>query len=88
MGYRHFALAAIASLLFAGVAAVSHALPFNDDMVSMSSLNPGEIVRGLPEGSVAIGSLRYRLESKADAEKLTNPNAGDPLSAMAGKRLF
>jgi mono/diheme cytochrome c family protein len=66
---------------------VAHGLPFNDDMVS-NPMKTGRVMRPLPSGSVSEGSSQYRVETREDALKLTNPNKGDKFSIASGKRLF
>jgi len=64
-----------------------YALPFNSDMVN-NQLRAGAIMRPLPEGSIAVGSLVGRLEKRDDALALSNPIKSDAVSIGAGQRLF
>lgn len=45
-------------------------------------------MRGAPLGSVAVGSLARRMESKQEVMSWPNPSKDDSLSAVRGKRLF
>lgn len=65
----------------------SFALPFNDDMVN-EQLKTGQIMRAEPLGSVALGSLERRLESKQEVMSALNPLKDDQASKLRGKRLF
>jgi S-disulfanyl-L-cysteine oxidoreductase SoxD len=65
----------------------AQALPFNDDMVN-NQPKTGQVMRPLPEGSIARGSLDSRVENHEQAEKLENPLRGDALSTKSGKRLY
>jgi mono/diheme cytochrome c family protein len=63
------------------------ALPFNSDMVN-NQLRAGAIMRPLPEGSVAVGSLPGHLGNRDEALALTNPLKSDKVSPLSGERLF
>lgn len=63
------------------------ALPFNDDMVE-NQITDGQLSRSLPVGSIPMGSLDFKVKSKEDAQKLSNPVAADAYSIRRGKRLF
>lgn len=78
-------LLAICSLLVCVKSA--HALPFNDDMV-LNPMKTGRVMRPSPPGSIAVGMLDVKIESREEALKLTNPYKGDKDSIVAGKRLF
>lgn len=69
------------------VAKDASALPFNDDMVNVQK-RTGTIMRQKAPGTVAIGMTDYYVSSREEAEKLTNPLAGDAVSTANGKRLF
>lgn len=64
------------------------ALPFNDDMADSQAIRTGQIVRSAPDETVAVGSLKYRVESKEEALKLTNPHPVTATALRDGKRLF
>lgn len=63
------------------------ALPFNDDMVDVQK-RTGVMMRSKPSGSVPLGSLAYRVDSREDAKALTNPVKSDATSVENGSRLF
>jgi hypothetical protein len=63
------------------------ALPFNDDMVD-SSLTDGQITRAKPDGVIAKGSLEYRVDTREEANKLSNPVKADAKSLVRGSRLY
>jgi mono/diheme cytochrome c family protein len=69
------------------LAGTAMALPFNDDMVE-NQITDGQLSRAIPEGSIPMGSLNYKVKSKEDAQKLTNPVKADDFSLRRGKRLF
>lgn len=64
-----------------------HALPFNDDMVD-TSITDGQITRAKPEGVISKGSLEYRIDTREDALKLSNPVKSDAKSVTRGSRLY
>ena len=66
---------------------IALALPFNKDMVDVQ-LRAGSATRPSVPGTVALGSLSYRVESKADAEQMANAVERDAASVGRGKRLF
>lgn len=74
-------------ILFLLLNTQAFALPFNDDMVE-NQLSTGQVMRPNPEGSIPLGSLKYKLDTKEEAEALTNPVAADEYSIQRGKRLF
>ena len=78
-------MAIVTLLLF--IPALSYALPFNDEMVAVQ-MRAGSIMKPKVTGSVALGSLKNRLESKEEAQSLVNPLKGDPISTANGKTLF
>lgn len=66
----------------------AYSLPFNDDLHHSQKYRPGAMARMKPAGSVPIGSLKHRIENKAEAMALVNPQKGDKLSIFNGKRLY
>lgn len=79
----------IFSVLLTGLCLVNSAvaLPFNDDMVD-NQVTTGQIMRPQPKGSIAKGSLDYKVDSKEEAQKLTNPVPLTKESVLRGERLF
>jgi len=69
------------------IPALAFGLPFNKDMVDVQ-MRAGSTTRPSVPGTVALGSLSYRVESKAETEGMTNPIARDEASVQRGKRLF
>lgn len=63
------------------------ALPFNDDMVNVQK-RTGVMMRPKAPGSVAVGMSRYHVETRDEAEALSNPLKGNARSTENGKRLF
>lgn len=62
-------------------------LPFNTDMYHGQPIT-GDVMRPKAPGSVPMGSLERRVESKDEAAKLTNPVEPSYLSVANGERLF
>ncbi len=74
-------------ILFALLPLSAFSLPFNEDMVEYQ-LSPGQISRGEPKGSIAVGAAHKYIANKKEAESFTNPNKKTESSVRKGKRLF
>lgn len=86
---RKFIMRGVSFLLvmICAAPAVLHALPFNDDMVTIQP-RTGLVMRRQPAGSIALGSLSESVPDKAAAKSLQNPLKDNRLSAQNGARLF
>ena len=84
-----FKISRLVVLLFAALALPSFvaALPFNDDMVNVQK-RTGSVMRPKPADSIALGSLDYVVNTREEAQKLSNPLKGDKESAQRGRVLF
>lgn len=78
--------AVIASAILSSASAV-YALPFNDDMVD-NQKRTGVIMRGAPNGAVAVGFEGPVPKNKTEAATLANPVPAEAASVENGARLF
>lgn len=63
------------------------ALPFSDDMVD-NQISPGQSSLARVPGTVPLGSLKYYVKDKEQAQKMKNPVKPSELSLARGQRLF
>jgi mono/diheme cytochrome c family protein len=76
----------ISALLLMLTSSVS-ALPFNDDMVD-PQISAGQVMRQKVEGTIPLGSLASKTESRTEADGVKNPRPETVVSVINGKRLY